>query len=159
MTQTLSIEEEVCRNDTWKHIRRVGGLLLECSRDLSKRAFEHDQSKLESPELELFAAHNANLAGFTYGTPEFEENKKKLKTALDHHYARNRHHPEFHKNGINDMNLLDLIEMLVDWKASSERHNDGNIRKSIEVNANTFGISPQLVRILENTVRDLDIGE
>lgn len=51
------------------------------------------------------------------------------------------------------MNLLDILEMLCDWKASSERHNDGNINKSIEINANRFNMSPQLVKILENTVK------
>ena len=53
---------------------------------------------------------------------------------------------------INDMTLIDLVEIFCDWKASSERHNDGNIRKSIEVNTDRFGMSPQLVRILENTI-------
>ena len=53
------------------------------------------------------------------------------------------------------MNLFDLIEMLVDWKAASERHNNGNIRKSIEINGNRFNMSPQLIRIFENTVKDL----
>lgn len=46
---------------------------------------------------------------------------------------------------------MDLVEMICDWKAASERHNDGNIRKSIEHNAERFGMSPQLTRIFENT--------
>jgi hypothetical protein len=53
------------------------------------------------------------------------------------------------------MTLLDLIEMLVDWKAASERHNDGNIRKSVEINGKRFEMSPQLIRIFENTVKEL----
>lgn len=53
------------------------------------------------------------------------------------------------------MTLLDLIEMLVDWKASSERHNNGNILKSIEINGNRFGMSPQLIEIFENTAKIL----
>ena len=53
------------------------------------------------------------------------------------------------------MTLLDLIEMMVDWKAASERHNDGNIRKSIEKNGNDFNMSYQLIRIFENTVEEL----
>ena len=65
------------------------------------------------------------------------------------------HHPECHKNGINDMNLLDLIEMFCDWKAASERHNDGNIRKSIEINGKRFNMSDQLVKIFENSVEIL----
>ena len=73
--------------------------------------------------------------------------------ALAHHYANNRHHPEHHKNGVDDMTLIDVLEMLIDWKAASERHNDGNILKSIEKNADRFGLSPQLVKILENTAK------
>lgn len=50
-----------------------------------------------------------------------------------------------------ELDLFDLIEMLFDWKASSERHNNGNILKSIEINAGRFEISPQLAKIFENT--------
>jgi hypothetical protein len=53
------------------------------------------------------------------------------------------------------MNLLDLVELLVDWKAASERHNDGNIRKSIEINKTRYGIDSQLVKIFENTVKEM----
>lgn len=52
------------------------------------------------------------------------------------------------------MNLVDILEMLADWRAATERNQNGNIRKSIEINAEKYGISPQLRRILENTVRD-----
>jgi hypothetical protein len=75
-----------------------------------------------------------------------------MKPALDHHYAKNRHHPEHFKNGINEMNILDIIEMLADWKAATIRHNDGNLRKSIEHNAKRFGIDTQLTRILMNSM-------
>jgi hypothetical protein len=50
------------------------------------------------------------------------------------------------------MNLVDLIEMLCDWKAASTRHNDGNLRRSIEVNGDRFGMSPQLIKIFENSI-------
>jgi hypothetical protein len=74
------------------------------------------------------------------------------KRAREHHYSKNRHHPEFHKEGIDGMDLFDLIEMLVDWKAATERNKNGNIRKSIDINTERFKISPQLKKILENTV-------
>ena len=101
--------------------------------------------------MELFTEYTSKLADVTYDSDEYKEYLGKLKPALDHHYANNRHHPEHHKNGIDDMNLIDIVEMICDWKAASERHNDGNIRKSIEINANRFGISPQMVKIMENT--------
>lgn len=55
-----------------------------------------------------------------------------------------------------EMNILDLIEMIIDWKAASMRHDDGDINRSININAGRFNMSPQLVKILQNTVPELD---
>lgn len=151
----LSIEEKACNYDTFRHIERVRNLLNLCVKELLNRAEKHDQSKLEEPEVALFTEYTPKLASSTYGSQEYDGLKKAIKPALDHHYANNRHHPEHHKNGIDDMNLIDLLEMLLDWKAASERHNNGNIRKSIEINGDRFNMSPQLIRIFENTVKDL----
>jgi hypothetical protein len=41
--------------------------------------------------------------------------------------------------------------MFFDWKAATERHADGDIFKSILINEKRFGISEQLVRIMQNT--------
>ena len=147
----LTQEQEATNYKTFRHIERVRNLLNACVLDLMKRGELHDQTKLESPEVELFTEYTSRLANSTYGSDEYKQFLKDIKPALDHHYANNRHHPEHHKNGVDDMNLLDIVEMLCDWKAASERHNDGNIRKSIEHNADRFNLSPQLVRILENT--------
>ncbi len=53
------------------------------------------------------------------------------------------------------MSLLDVIEMLCDWKAAGERHHDGSMERSLRVNRERFSISPQLQQILENTAREL----
>ena len=147
----LTLEQRATNNETFRHIERVRNLLSACVVELLKRGELHDQTKLESPEVEVFAEYTPKLAGSTYGSDEYKGFLDAIKPALQHHYAHNRHHPEHHRNGVDDMNLLDIVEMLCDWKAASERHNDGNIRKSIEINANRFGLSPQLVKILENT--------
>lgn len=147
----LTLEQKATNYDTFRHIERVRNLLTRMAHELLVRGVQHDQSKLVSPEVEAFTEFTSKLATCTYGSAEYEGYRKAMKPALDHHYANNRHHPEHWKNGVDDMNLIDVLEMLVDWKAASERHNDGNIRKSIEVNADRFGLSPQLVRILENT--------
>lgn len=334
----LTVEHKATNYDTFRHIERVRNLLNKCVLDLLHRGEKHDQSKLESPEVELFTEFTPKLAGCTYGSAEYDGFREAMGPALAHHYANNSHHPEFyrqneewrsvvgfegfyevsnfgdvrsidrliersgptgsmirqgqilcqnitpkgycrvqltatdrkknamvhrlvaeafipnpeqkpqvnHKFGdkrdnragtlewstacenlqhaydtglkeatikyvveceslgiithgceamakelrsrgydnasaaaiwscinrggrhldleftgskyetwmnspMNDMNLLDVVEMLCDWKAASERHNDGNIRKSITINANRFNMSPQLVKILENT--------
>jgi hypothetical protein len=151
----LSLEEKATNYDTFRHIERVRNLLNKVNSELSKRGELHDQTKLESPEVELFTQYTPKLSATTYGSEEYHNYRKEMQVALDHHYANNRHHPEFHKNGIDDMDLLDLIEMLCDWKAASERHNDGNIRKSIEHNGVRFNMSSQLIRICENTAKNL----
>jgi hypothetical protein len=122
---------------------------------LLNRAREHDQSKLSDPELSTFVEMTPKLAASTYGSDEYKKFLAEMKPTLDHHYAKNSHHPEHHKDGINDMTIIDLIEMLCDWKAATMRHNDGNIRKSIEINAKRFNIDSQLTKILENTVKEM----
>lgn len=151
----LTQEQEATNFHTFRHIERVRNLLNKVVTKLLDRAEKHDQSKLESPEVELFTEFTPKLASSTFGSPEYNDFKKQMGPALAHHYANNRHHPEHFKNGIDEMNLIDLIEMLVDWKASSERHHDGNIRKSIEINGKRFEMSPQLIRIFENTAAEI----
>ena len=148
---SLSQEEKATNYETFKHIERVRNLLNACVVELIKRGELHDQTKLAPPEVAVFMEFTEKLKDVTYGSEEYKSFLTQMKPALDHHYAHNRHHPQHHKNGIDDMNLIDMVETLCDWKASSERHNNGNIRKSIEENADRFGISPQLVKILENT--------
>lgn len=152
----LTKDQEACNYHTFRHIERVRNLLNKSIKVLMNRGENHDQSKLESPEVELFTEYTPKLKELTYNSPEYREMLVKLKPALDHHYANNRHHPEHFKNGVDDMNLFDLLEMICDWKASSERQHDGNIRKSIESNATRYGISPQLIKILENTADALE---
>lgn len=156
---SLTIEQQATNFVTFRHIERVRNLLNLMAIDLIRRGEQHDQSKLESPEVELFTEFTPKLAASTYGSSEYEGFRQSMWPALEHHYAKNSHHPEHWPNGINDMNLLDLLEMFCDWKAAGERHNNGNILKSIEVNANRFNISPQLVRIFQNTAKVFDSNQ
>lgn len=138
--------------DTLLHIRRVSELLHSVIADFAERASKHDASKLESPEKELFDQYTPLLKQTTYGSTEYENYLKELKVALDHHYQNNSHHPEHHIQGIYGMNLFDLLEMLVDWKAATERHADGSMEKSLDINVGRFHISHELYWILKNTM-------
>ena len=154
---SLTLEQKSTNYDTYKHIHRITQLLHKMAKLLLDRAIEHDQCKLSSPEVEIFSEFTDKLANSTYGSEEYENFRKQLGPALEHHYANSRHHPEHFANGVNDMDLIDILEMLCDWKASSERHNNGNINKSIEINAKRFNIDMQLTRILSNTIKYLDV--
>lgn len=151
----LTTEQQATNFATMRHMERVRNLLNVAVKELLSRGELHDQTKLEPPEVELFTEYTPVLAKLTYGSPEYIENAKKLGPALEHHYAKNRHHPEHHKRGIRDMTLLDLVEMFCDWKAASERHHDGNIRKSIEINGKRFAMPTELIEIFENTIDEI----
>lgn len=144
-------ETKDSRVETLEHIKRVAQLMTEAATELIRRANVHDDSKLKSPEKEMFDEVTNKLRGLTYGSPEYTESLKFLKPALDHHYANNDHHPQYFSNGINGMDLFSIIEMFFDWKAAGERHADGNIYKSIEFNKGRFSMSEQLVDIFTNT--------
>ena len=152
----LTLEDKANNDETWKHIDNVIKLLTVVQSKIVERMLTHDRSKLDSPEVQYFTKFNSQLKALTFRSPEYEANLNNLRPALIHHYANNRHHPEFHKNGINDMTLIDLVEMLCDWYASSKRQHDGNIRFSIEKNREKYNISDQLIRIFENTIKELD---
>lgn len=143
-------------DQTKLHIENVGNTIGVAKKKLTERQKLHDATKIESPELETFVEYTHKLKDTTFGSDEYKQFLVEMKPALEHHYAHNRHHPEHFKNGINGMNLIDILEMMCDWKASSARHNDGNIRKSLEMNKDRFNIDAQLYKILENTIEYLN---
>jgi len=143
--------------DTLVHIGNVRSKLLKVISDLADRAFIHDKSKLEEPEKSIYDKYSPALRTVEYNSKEYKAILKEMKVGIDHHYSVSRHHPEFFADGINGMNLLDVIEMIVDWKAAGERHTEKptDILKSIEINAERFHMDEQLKQILLNEIRCL----
>lgn len=141
--------------DTLEHKQVVQHYMMLLVKEILDRAEHHDDSKLGDDELPLFDEFTPKLRDATFDSPEYKEFLQGLKPALDHHYAVNRHHPEHFQNGIKDMTLVDLIEMICDWKAASLRQRDGNILRSIDINRERFGYSKELSEIFTNTVHFL----
>lgn len=141
--------------DTLAHIRRVQELLADVQHRLADRARVHDQSKLEPPEKDAFDRATPKLKSLTYGSPEYKASLADIREAVAHHQAHNSHHPEHYPDGIAGMSLLDLIEMVCDWKAAGERHADGDIRESLRINVERFGVDDQLASILWATVDEM----
>lgn len=145
------------RADTLEHIRLVGHFMIRVANALLHRASIHDQSKLESPEKEAFDKYTPLLKTLEYGSDEYKESLANLKVALQHHYENNSHHPEHYSNGIDGMDIFDLVEMYCDWLAAGQRTKDGSFAKSMEVNAPRFNMSEQLVNIFNNTANQMFI--
>lgn len=136
---------------TVDHINSVRQKIYDVIHDLLDRTLVHDSSKLVSPEKEGYDKYTPMLRNTEYGSKRYYEILKEMKPILDHHYMNNRHHPEFFVDSIEGMNLIDLIEMMCDWRAAGERQPKSSIVKSIEINAERFKMSPQLRQILLNT--------
>lgn len=96
----MTYTKEDCIRDTKEHISQVREFLLVFQQELAKRALEHDKSKLESPEIELFTEYTPKLKDCTYGSDLYKSYLDGLKPALGHHYSVNSHHPEHYKKNV-----------------------------------------------------------
>jgi len=137
--------------DTLAHIHRVGDFLRAMAADLERRAEYHDRSKMYEPEKSAYDRAVPEMRKHRYGSPESKAAIAELGPALEHHFAHNSHHPEHYPEGVAGMDLLDVVEMLCDWRAAAERPpGDGTVL--LDVSQKRFGLEPQLVAILANTL-------
>lgn len=60
------------------------------------------------------------------------------------------------RKGIDSMNLVDLVEMFCDWRASSKRQQGCSFINSLNVAGKRFALSYQLLSIFKNTADYLD---
>jgi hypothetical protein len=128
--------------------------LADCISDLFQRAAVHDNSKFSPEEYNAYDQAFPELQKYAYGSEEFKAALAKIQPALQHHYAVNDHHPEFFKSGISEMHLVQLIEMLCDWLAASER-SQTDFERGLEMNKTRFSIDTQLFEVLTNTVKQI----
>jgi len=127
------------RPDTQKHIDLVNEYGKNFTDKLLTRLVSHDASKLVEPEHKYFDQGTPELKKTTFGEQDYDSAKDKIKEGIEHHYRFNDHHPEhFGKAGVSGMNLYQLVEMYLDWRAASKRHDNGNIFNSIQANLDKF---------------------
>src|SRR5262245_41897962 len=141
---------------TWQHIDTLRRILRVMTVELIERGETHDRSKFDRAEVDTFTEFTPKLKTTTYGSDEYKGYLAAMRPALEHHYGHNRHHPEHFAQGMRGMNLVDLLECFCDWFASSKRHADGDIRRSIEINRKRFNMPDELAEIFLNTVRDFE---
>ena len=141
--------------DTLKHISNIQTIFSAVIiPEIEKRSENHDLSKLRSPEKETLDKYIPLLREVKYGTDEYKTLKKSMyEEGLSSHFKNNRHHPEHFENGVNDMNLIDLLEMVCDWFAASLR-SDTSFSEGLEGNFKEYKIDPQLAGIIKNTYEE-----
>jgi hypothetical protein len=139
-----------------KHIASVQLRIEKLSLELEKRIMLHDSSKLEEPEHSMWLEMDKEKDKPAYGTSEYFERKERFAKVFEQHYnnEKNTHHPEHFLNGVDDMNIIDVVEMLCDWVSYKKVISYTEASKIIDENSERFGISDQLASILKNTLRD-----
>lgn len=151
---------------TRAHIARVAANLAalaevtEYGDQLLARAEVHDASKFGPEErtayIWLTEAHRCRQLGEPFAYPEGVE--AAVRAAVRHHFACNRHHPEFHADP-NDMTEVDLIEMVCDWTAmSQEFHQDGGSARgwADKTLGNRIHFNPQKTAFIYRIIAELD---
>lgn len=123
---------------------------------LASRALTHDNSKSSDEEYKYYKmANSVNRNDFKSYEEYLNYIKPTLDKGLKHHYNVNRHHPEYFDNGIDDMTLIDILEMIVDWKISIEQ-NGKDLYEEIEYNFDKYNVSEQLKKVILNTYKYID---
>jgi hypothetical protein len=97
----------------------------------------------------MFDQWTPRLKELEFGSDEYKDALAHMGEALKHHYENNRHHPEHFENGIDGMNLIDVIEMVCDWKAAA--HMKGET-PNMDYLAQRFKLSDQMRSVIDNTL-------
>lgn len=138
--------ESIYAKQLIKHIRSVRfkmGLLANLIR---KRSRSHDSFKFKEDILTVLSNYNLQLS-IAIDEDEILNLEKKIELIN----TRNAKHPAFHKNGINNMTLVDIIEMFSDWLIIAEEKNLDTV-EFLEDNCKQFKISSQVLNIFINTL-------
>ncbi len=77
---------------------------------------------------------------------------------MKHHFQVNDHHPDHFAAGVDEMNLIQLIEMVCDWLAASER-SQTHITTGLSINKERYHIDDQLFEAIKSTMMRLAPGK
>jgi hypothetical protein len=138
-------------------------------RDLPFQASNHDYSKFQEPELTPYIVLTQYYALKQKGIELKTDDsiRDRIRNAVFHHLKNNSHHPEYWDNNIQPltkgerskqvvnattMPVIDLAEMVCDWKAMSQELNDSVEEFAKSVIGKKFIFSPEQVALIHNCI-------
>ena len=137
-----------------RHKNNIKANLGSLSAELLKRAELHDQSKLSPDELPGFIEIHNIAREHPIGSKEYEAAMRSA-TCIQEHFSNNSHHPEYH-NCVSDMGLLDIIEMVLDWKAAADTYGMKTLRESLDYQLSRHGFTDEQWWLINQIVRWVD---
>lgn len=147
----MNTELEVL-NDIIYHKMEVAENLEQIKSDISKRQWHHDNTKFTAEEFDAFVYTRPKFKKVNYGSKEYQECVDAIKPAVEHHHKSNRHHTGYYDDGVMGMTLMDILEMLADWKAASRRSPDLSFEDSLPKAYEKYNIPKDLQKIINNTL-------
>ena len=138
-----------------KHLSLVKKQLLLCSKEMQKRALEHDQDKLNDINInQTYKKYFPELKKIPFGTEEYFEFEKIHFLEAHKKHAQNRHHYYSSKSKVKDVNLFDILEAIIDISQSSKQYNNScSVEESLR-KKNIFDY--ELEEIICNTINYLE---
>jgi hypothetical protein len=129
------------------HQGQIRARLKALARELEKRADLHDLSKFKADEFAGFVEINRIAREHPFGSPEYKASIEGNKT-VELHFSRNRHHPEYHANGIGDMNFIDFVEMVADWLGATATYGTGTFEDVLQKQIERFDLQPDEIYLI-----------
>lgn len=142
------------KSATMEHKTRVSIKMSALAREITRRGNVHDNSKFKTPEVEIYSAHFNELNNAKYGSPEYDKALDNIKPALNHHNAENDHHVQHFENGIFEMNLVQILEMLCDISVTAEAKGEDAVY-NLPTWMQRNHIPENYYRILRNTLEHI----
>lgn len=157
----LKKDESITLKYIYEHKAKVQKWLFLFSSELYKRALEHDNSKLEEPELSGWIAMDQEPR-YKYGTKEYKNKVDRYQWLMREHWSKNRHHPEYwdiHKDE-KDKDLIDIIEMMVDWLSYRDHISYVEASELVKKQTERYNFSEELSDLILNTLTNyyVDFG-
>lgn len=119
---------------------------LQLGIDLLKRGASHDNSKFNADEFKSLASILESKKCFTDATTKLSDKEVK---AIEIHWKKNRHHPEYFEDK-EDMSELDILEMVCDWFARSIQFGTDFLPFIKERQRNRFKFSKEKFKVILN---------
>lgn len=141
-----------------KHRNNVASRINKIIKELFRRAEEHDKSKLQEPELSGWKEMDKEPR-YPYGTPEYFDKMRRYQWVFDAHYKANRHHPEHWQGFFIEMDLLDFLEMILDWVSYKEDITINEMYKIVSENCERFEFPPLMRELAINTLKRYIVRE
>ena len=125
----------------------INSLSVKEAKTLRQRALDHDLSKYSKQQFDL------------YCDKFFRKIECDFNSAWEHHYRNELHHPEKYKENKKEMELLDILEMIIDWHAMSIKFNNSSLEYFLnkkEELKNNFNFLENNFELIEDILKSLN---